>query len=54
MIHPIDLLRSAADLMSESGENPEYDRAIVELTSGVLGLWPEHRDALANILRAIR
>jgi hypothetical protein len=31
-----DLLAEAAGLLSEAGENPEYDRAIVELVTRLL------------------
>lgn len=34
----VDVLRTAAALTSEHGENPEYDRGLVELTSDLTGL----------------
>jgi hypothetical protein len=32
----LQLLQEARDLLSEDGENPEYDRAIVELVTRLL------------------
>ena len=32
------IVRQARGLRSEDGENPEYDRALVELTARLLGL----------------
>lgn len=47
------LIDHAVDLLSEHGENPHYDRAIVELTARALGLSDEHYDSLAAVLVAI-
>ena len=47
----IDLFSTAAALLSEDGENPEYDRAIVELTTDLLGLPEKGRPNVANTLR---
>ncbi len=33
-----DLLRLASNLKSEDGENPEYDRALVEIVADALAL----------------
>ena len=45
---------SGADLMSESGENPEYDRAIVELVSDSLGLSSDDHETVHTILKALK
>lgn len=54
---PIDrdrLLDCAADLLSVDGENPEYDRALVELTGDLLGYtadeYPQVREELKRRL----
>jgi hypothetical protein len=46
-----DVLIAAASLLSDDGENPEYDRAITELTADILGL--DKGDA-ADILSLVR
>lgn len=33
-----EIIEVARGLVSEDGENPEYDRALVEMTSELLGL----------------
>lgn len=33
------VMLEAFDLLSEHGENPEYDRAIIELTERLIGAW---------------
>jgi len=38
MIRPLTVLRIARGLRSERGENPEYDRALVEMTGDLLGI----------------
>lgn len=48
-----DFLRSAAMLLSEDGENEEYDRAIVELTCAFLGVSTDLRDVVFIMLSAI-
>lgn len=55
-INTVTVLSIGADLLSDAGaENAEYDRAIVELTAGLLGITEDnHRDALPTILRAIK
>lgn len=45
------LMTTAASLLSESGENPEYDRAILELTSDLLGFPEEYRPDVIKGLR---
>jgi hypothetical protein len=47
------VLMNAADLLSEEGENPEYDRAILELTSALIGAGPDDRTLMTRILRAL-
>lgn len=47
------ILSEAASLLSEDGENPEYDRAIVELTTRLLGHSDEHQPKVAAALRSI-
>lgn len=46
------LLHEAADLLSEQGENHEYDRAIVELTTRLLGLSHDDHNDIEAALRA--
>jgi hypothetical protein len=48
-----DVLMEAAMLLSETGENPEYDRAIVELTSALIGAGQDDRILMTRILRAL-
>jgi hypothetical protein len=40
-INATTIIRTARDLASENGENPEYDRALVEMTTDLLRLDPE-------------
>lgn len=47
------LILNAAALLSDDNDNPEYDRAIVELVSIMLGVPEEGRDALEYILRIL-
>ena len=44
------LIRAAVDLRSENEENPEYDRALVELISDVIGIDSDHRSAIEFIV----
>lgn len=37
------IIEQARDLRSEEGENPEYDRALVELTMRTIGLAEDDR-----------
>jgi len=46
-----DIINKARDLRSVEGENPEYDRALVELTASILGLpIDEFRDSLSELI----
>jgi hypothetical protein len=47
------VLMRAADLLSDSGDNPEYDRAIVELTSALIGAGQDDRILMSRILRSL-
>lgn len=49
-----DLLESGASLMSVDGENPEYDRAIVEIVCTALGVSTDERDDMEAMLRIIQ
>lgn len=55
-VKPRTVMLNAASLMSESGENPEYDRALVELVSDLLGVsdFTEPRDAVETLLRGLK
>lgn len=47
----IPVLNAASDLVSEEGENPEYDRALVEMSCRMLGLsTDENRTTLAHLI----
>jgi hypothetical protein len=46
-----DIVSAAARLLTEDGSNPEYDRAIVELTSDLLGLTQDDKQGVEDILR---
>lgn len=48
------VLIEAAMLLSEEGENPEYDRAILELTSALIGAGPDDSILMTRILRALK
>lgn len=43
-----------ASLISEDGENPEYDRAIAEFTIDVCGLTMDHKDDVLAAMKAYR
>jgi hypothetical protein len=46
------VLDEAASLLTEPGDNnPEYDRALVELTCQVLGLSTDEREPIERLLR---
>lgn len=51
----IDVLRSIAELMSDEGDNTEYDRACVEIARDVLGLgWEDDtKQAMEAMLRGL-
>ena len=48
------LLHEAADLMTQGDDNPEYDRAIVELVSRVLGVSTDDRDVVEAVIRGLQ
>lgn len=50
------ILTTAVDLLSDDGENEEYDRAIIELVRDLLGLdWEdETREFVTVILRGMK
>jgi hypothetical protein len=50
------VVQVAADLMSEDGENPEYDRACVEIVRDLLGMdWEDDtRSVIEAALRATK
>jgi hypothetical protein len=50
-IRAYTVLMNAADLLSDGGENTEYDRAIIELTSSLIGT--DDTDLMARILRSL-
>lgn len=49
----VRVLGVASDLVSEDGENPEYDRAIVELTMDLLGLDKDLHGATIRLLLGV-
>jgi hypothetical protein len=52
-IRGYDVLTTAALLLSD-GDNPEYDRAIVELTSALIGATSDDRDLMTRILQTLK
>lgn len=54
IIRAAAIVREAAGLLSEEGENTEYDRAITELVTFVLGGTGDDKDTVLDALRAIR
>lgn len=42
-MNAVRIIRTARDLRSVEGENPEYDRALVELASDLIGTDDEGR-----------
>lgn len=48
------LVRTASDLRSEHGENPEYDRALVELVNDLLGLSSDNRAETEQALGIVK
>lgn len=46
----LEVIRMAGDLASEDAENSEYDRALVELCTDVLGLSMDHKDVVAHLV----
>ena len=53
-VRQYNVLMTAADLLSEQGENPEYDRAIVEMASALFGAGPDDSILMTRILRALK
>jgi len=53
-IEPLHVLRAASELMSDDNSNPEYDRAIVELTCDLLSFRVEHFATVRNFLIALK
>ena len=47
----MDSVKIAADLMSEHGENAEYDRGMVELLCDLYGIPMDNKDDVMNDLR---
>lgn len=45
---------NAAQLVSEEGENPEYDRGVVELVADLFGYTSDEKTALLDALRMRR
>lgn len=52
-IRGYDVLTTAALLLSD-GDNEEYDRAIVELTSSLIGATSDDYDLMLRILRTLK
>lgn len=48
-----DLLRLIAGLMSEDGENVEYDGACIQIACAVLSLSTDESEAVERLLRTI-
>jgi len=53
-VRPYNVLMSAADLLSDDGENREYDRAIAELTGTLIGAGTDNTILITRILRALK
>lgn len=47
---PLVVFVEAAALLSDSGENPEYDRALVDLVQYTAGLTDDHKANIADLL----
>ena len=48
-----DIVHTAASLVTDDDSNPEYDRALVELTGYLIGFDLDNRDDLLSILRSL-
>lgn len=48
------LILEGASLLSDAGENREYDRAIVELVGSTLGLSSDDFPVVETLLKALR
>lgn len=53
-IYSVNLITEAASLMSEDGENAEYDRAITELVAFSLGYTQDDLPVVADFLRSTK
>jgi len=53
IVRPYDVLMTAADLLSDDGENAEYDRAITEITSILIWGTTEDTEKMTRILRSL-
>lgn len=50
-----NIIGIAAGLVSEDGENPEYDRALVEVTCEALGVpITDNREAVAQLIGVVQ
>lgn len=52
-IDSINLINAAASLISEQGENHEYDKGITELVCDALGITTDYKDDVLGFLRAV-
>lgn len=50
MVTIFQIVEVAKNLVSDEGENPEYDRAIIEMTRDLLGLTEFDREYVASLL----
>lgn len=48
------VILNAANLLSEQGENGEYDRALCELVADTLGLSSDDHEIILTVLRALK
>ena len=53
-MEPYEIAQIAARLISEDGENVEYDRAICELVCDLTGISTDYKDRVLEILHNIR
>lgn len=49
-----DLFANAADLLSEDGENPEYDRGVAELVTAQIGIPLDYKFDVLDFLRVVK
>lgn len=54
VIEPYEIAQAGAWLISDNGENSEYDRAICELICDTVGIHMDYKDRVLEILRNIR
>lgn len=50
-VSALDIVHSGAELLSEDGENVEYDRAITEIVTELVGLSHDHDGEIGAMLR---